>query len=119
MSSENFKTAARDLAKTLDSIGITYDVYMLLTLTDALMAKGFAPTPDYSTHAGRVQAALNDPEVMQHMYEGKKINAIKRLRTLTLAGLKDAKDAVEDDRVGIAANLMSNPWDHHNYEPPF
>ena len=115
----NFRTAAKSIAKTLDKHGITYDVYQLLNLTDDLLRDGYEPEVDYSTHEGRVTAALESPDVMQHMYEGKKINAIKELRLLTSCGLKEAKDAVEDNLVAIKASLMSNPWDHHNYQPPF
>lgn len=58
---------------------------------------------DYSTHDGRVLAALSDPEVMEHMRNGKKINAIKRLRAVGNLSLKDAKEAVEDTRVYSAS----------------
>lgn len=65
---------------------------------------------DYSTHDGRVQAALNSVDIMESMKARKKINAIKDLRALTSCGLKEAKDAVEDRRVLDAAN-----WDYRPY----
>jgi ribosomal protein L7/L12 len=39
--------------------------------------------------------AAADPEVQRHLAQGQLIAAIKRYRTLTGAGLKEAKDAVE------------------------
>lgn len=52
-----------------------------------------------NTQEGRVQAALADPETMQHMRDNKKIQAIKRLRTVATCGLREAKEACEDPRV--------------------
>ena len=41
------------------------------------------------------KAAAADPEVQRHLAEGQLIAAIKRYRTLTGSGLKEAKDAVD------------------------
>lgn len=103
MSSQHFKNTARTLANVLDNSGIQYDVYALLNLTDALVGVSFVDpeVPDYSTHEGRVLAALSNAEVLMHLRDGKKINAIKALRSQTLCGLKEAKDAIEDSRVEV------------------
>ncbi len=106
MTSQHFKDSARSLARTLDSVGMTYDVYTLLSLTEALISQqdNFRDPllpPDYSTHEARVMAALGSPEVIAFLNAGKKINAIKELRSITLCGLKEAKDAVEDSRVEV------------------
>ena len=130
---------------------MTGNVYTLLTATDevltALKDAGFLipETPDYSTHQGRVQAALNSVVVMDYVRDDKKIHAIKELRTLTSCGLKEAKDAVEATEVWdvspqaiarrereaveqrdreiaeLQNRLNSNPWDddYDPDEPPF
>lgn len=41
------------------------------------------------------EAAAADPEVKRHLAQGQLIAAIKRYRTLTGSGLKEAKDAVD------------------------
>jgi hypothetical protein len=94
--SENFKTIARILGQEthLDTVGI-------INLADRIESALF--TPDYSTHDARVQAALYSNEVMGFVRDDKKIHAIKELRTLTSCGLKEAKEAVEDRRVGVFA----------------
>lgn len=76
-----------------------------------------------------VAAALGSPAVMTEVYAGKKINAIKALRTLgarpgsapTTVGLKAAKEAVEDERVwGLYVDMLNDPWNQHSHdEPPF
>lgn len=66
-------------------------------------------TEDVTSHEGRVTVALNDSEVMRHMRDGKKINAIKRVHEVTSCGLKEAKETVEDTRVVNASG----------YNPPF
>lgn len=102
MSNTHFKATATALANALDHAGITYDVYSLLTLTDTIVGQSFIdptlPTPEQS-HDSRVLAAIQHREVMGHMHDGKKINAIKELRAATACGLKEAKDAVEDHRI--------------------
>lgn len=66
-------------------------------------------------HADLVDTAINDPEVMGHMWDNKKILAIKALRVKTMCGLKEAKEAIEDPCVSLA---MSDPW-RRVTEPPF
>lgn len=48
-----------------------------------------APTPDASSDP------FYDPQVREYLKQGKKIDAIKRVRVLTGVGLKQAKDLVE------------------------
>jgi hypothetical protein len=67
------------------------------------------------THDDLVTRALDMPEVMQPMAEGKKINAIKALRQAAFCGLKEAKEACEDQRVVSAA---ADPWGRWQ-QPPF
>lgn len=73
---------------------------------------------DYSRwrfdHDDLVNVALNNSVVMQYVADGKKINAIKELRAVSRAGLKESKEAVEDQRVVSAAN---DPWGP--YKQPF
>lgn len=113
MSNDHFKATARTLASHLDTAGISYDVYSLLNLTDALVGQSFIdpsiPTPAQS-HDERVLRAVQSETVMRHMHDNKKINAIKELRLLTSCGLKEAKDAVEDSRVDSASYRFKD-WD--------
>lgn len=53
------------------------------------------------SHDTLVQMTLDSPEIMYDVAYGRKIQAIKSLRTLTGCGLKQAKDAIEDKRVGL------------------
>jgi len=48
-----------------------------------------APQPDIN------EIAVKDWQIVEFMQRGQKINAIKRYRDLTNAGLKEAKDAIE------------------------
>jgi hypothetical protein len=41
------------------------------------------------------KTALADPELQSHMAGGRKINAIKRYRELTGAGLRESKDRID------------------------
>jgi ribosomal protein L7/L12 len=130
MISSEFRAVAAVLSKHIP------DVYTLLGVTDEVMsAIALAAAPDTKTHDGRVLVALNSPVIIDFLVETRKINAIKELRAVTLCGLKEAKDAVEDSRVVEAAaqvkqqrdlddlreRLNSNPWDndHDPDEPPF
>lgn len=70
----------------------------LLGATDAVLAIP-RHTGMQFTHDALVAAARNSGEVMDAVRESRKIDAIKRLRTLTSCGLKEAKDAIESDRV--------------------
>jgi ribosomal protein L7/L12 len=132
MTTQHFKDSARSIASHLDRQGISYDVYQLLNLTEALVSNGVsfvdpATTSAYreaeraATHERLVTAALNSHEVLGSLAERKKINAIKALRSLTACGLKEAKDAVEDDRVEASALMVGDPWGRHHDsdEPPF
>lgn len=105
----HFRDSARALARSLDRAGLHMSVYDILALTDELIREKATFVEvgplDYSTHEGRVMGALTDAETMMHMRDGKKIHAIKALRAKTLCGLKEAKDAVEDDRVSDAAGV--------------
>lgn len=115
MSNAHFKSTAHTLAGYLDSAGISYDVYALLNLTDSLIGLSFIdpsiPTPE-SMHDARVLRAVQSPDVMGHLWDNKKISAIKELRLLANCGLKEAKDAVEDIRVTRMAHRMDYRDDH-------
>lgn len=50
-------------------------------------------------HEALVSMALRSDVVMQHVRDGKKIDAIKELRFLTKSNLREAKDAIQDYRV--------------------
>lgn len=99
MLTEDFKAFARNLSNVMVDNGVHADVYQILNIADALYVPPAPPT--YDTHEARVQAALGNAEVRHHMRNGQKIKAIKELRAQTLCGLKEAKDAVEDDRVMV------------------
>jgi ribosomal protein L7/L12 len=73
--------------------------------------------PEYP-HDMLVAAALGHNGVMEEVRNGKKINAIKALRNLTrfnvgdlsvVAGLKAAKEAVEDPRVMAQFDTANEP----------
>lgn len=129
MLNPHFKDAAQTLLIAAGNAGVTLDTYAILNLTDALISMGANFTepepvedePDYSTHEGRIEAALNTHEVMHELASGRKIHAIKALRAVTLCGLKEAKDAVESSLVTTATALYSDPWSihHDRNEPPF
>lgn len=46
-------------------------------------------------HQGIVEPRVEEPDVVQHLMQGKKIQAIKVYRERTGVGLAEAKDAVE------------------------
>jgi ribosomal protein L7/L12 len=62
---------------------------------DALEAGQSRPIVPTSPSSGSGAAAAADPEVLRLVQAGQLIEAIKRYRELTGAGLKEAKDAVE------------------------
>lgn len=127
--SNRFRSVALALR---DYVSNTYD---LLNATDAVMALDGEVTTDLPTiqspdgkatwdwtynrwvftHDDLVSRALDMPEVMQPMADGKRINAIKALRQAASCGLKEAKEACEDPRVTSAA---SDPWGRWQ-QPPF
>lgn len=110
------------------------DTYNLLSAVDAVMdldsevVDERPPSPYRDLpHDLLVAAALGSEAVMQGVRNGKKIEAIKALRTLgerpgvgvTTIGLRAAKEAVEDNRVwGQYLDLLNDPW-RLNDEPPF
>lgn len=77
------------------------NVDTLLKAVDAMMP--LVPV-NVSEHDKRVATVLASPYIMECMRDERKILAIKELRALTLCGLKEAKDAVEDRRVMLALN---------------
>ena len=95
--SEQFATVVRALSTHIDNS------WTLINAADAVVA-ALNPTEvkTYNTHDERVQAALLSREVMGFVADNKKIHAIKELRSITGSGLKEAKDAIEDWRVGGA-----------------
>ena len=68
---------------------------------DRLRAKLTGETPRDSL----VRTALRTASIVDNLANGKKIQAIKDLRTAAGCTLKEAKDAVEDDRVAYRASL--------------
>lgn len=110
MTTSHFKNAAKTLNTAAGNAGVFLSVYDLLNLTEALIDLGAVFDENYTQsltdHDKRVMAALTSPEVMKHMRDGKKIHAIKELRLITQCGLKEAKDAVEDDRVADCAGVF-------------
>jgi hypothetical protein len=125
MASDHFKNVAMTLNTACGNAGVVLDTYSLLHLADALIAIGFDANdrgPELTEHSMLVDAAIGLPECVEYMRQTKKIMAIKVLRDMTGCGLKAAKDAVEDDRMGIHVNLISDPWgvgNAHEDEPPF
>lgn len=122
--SPHFKDVTKTLAIACGNAGVTLDVYSLLNLSEALIDMGFDANdraPEQSEHDMLVEAAMGCHEAVASYNDGKKILAIKAVRALTGAGLKAAKDAVEDDRFGIHCNLIADPWGQHHDrdEPPF
>lgn len=99
------------------------DSYALLAATDSIESvlpeltriaaenETMRQSVRYDTHEHRVLAAIRSETVLAYMQEGKKINAIKELRAVASCGLKEAKDAIEDDRVADAAGVdRYRPW---------
>ena len=52
-----------------------------------------------NVHENLVWVAPQIPAIVQSLRNGQKIQAIKELRQVTMCGLKEAKDAIGDDRV--------------------
>lgn len=59
------------------------------------------PVPDYSSHDAKVQAGEDSDLIRDLLHNGRKIQAIKEMRTLTGASLYDAKAAIEDARLEL------------------
>lgn len=122
-----------DFRTALDTISRVNDERFLnLSITDAMaLADAFAalPTPPVSDHNVLVGMVLRNEEIMGHLVDGRKIQAIKALRAVALCGLKEAKDAVEALRVTAQVEARKSsyvaPWerelmvDHEDDEPPF
>lgn len=94
----NYRTVALALRSYIT------DTYSLLDAADDVVhalrldSLGVPPTPD--DHEGLVALALRSPSVIIPLAQGKKISAIKALRTeVPGTSLVQAKNAVEDDRV--------------------
>jgi hypothetical protein len=102
------------------------DTYDLLNATDAVLRLD-ANVRDAQNHDSLVAAARGSEDVLAPMREGRKILAIKALRSLTGCGLKAAKEAVEDSRVMEFWETdrwtvpQGDPWalDSQDSEPPF
>jgi hypothetical protein len=134
----DFRTVARTLRPFIS------DTYNLLDAADAVVGLPTPTTPAVAPpHDLLVFAALGNGDVMDAVRDGKRINAIKELRSLwpaSLGGLgvginlKAAKEAIEDARVMEHFNeyhipeplaewekdlLSGNPWDARTDEPPF
>lgn len=54
------------------------------------------PPPAYPAFPLAPEEAANDPQVRDFLAQGRKIDAIKRVRELTSLGLKESKDLVEE-----------------------
>jgi ribosomal protein L7/L12 len=81
-----------------------------------------APQPLITLPPDLHSAAANDYEVLDSLTRGNKINAIKRVRTLTGLGLKEAKEFVEalergDVVVPDGTPLNMNPAPQDRIEP--
>ena len=127
---DRFRTVALALR---DYVTNTYD---LLNAADAVVALDHTIERDLPTitspdgkatwdwtynrwnfqHESLVDVALSNDTIMTAMKEGKKINAIKELRTVARCGLKEAKEACEDSRVTAR---LSDPWSPYYREPSF
>lgn len=113
----DFRTAALALR---DAVPNSYN---LVAAADAIV---FAANPEpeplapwemellghnsHADHIKRVDLALATPTVIGYMLAGKKILAIKALRTAGGYNLKDAKEAVEDWRVNSYINVVTETF---------
>lgn len=104
----NFADHARTLANCLTEAGISLSLVEAISLTETLI-KSEANFSNMNMTSARqnelVIQALSSPEVMVNVREGKKIDAIRAIRTLVRCSLKEAKDAIEDPRVWNSFNL--------------
>lgn len=130
-SQQRYRTVAFALADYV------YNPHDLIRATDAIIDLMPEPTTITSPngkavwdgtrweykHDDLVEIALANHEVIEQLSNTRKIQAIKRLREISGAGLKAAKDAIESNRVQIAAGLHPNPWAAppvgQEPEPPF
>jgi len=96
----DFHTFAVAVDRNIGGISLkaTLDLFSDLSLSDMPTLNPTSNRYEY-THEALVRKALATPAVIVALQDGKKINAIKELRAVTGAGLKPAKDAVEDNRL--------------------
>ena len=99
MDLNTFKDAGRALSVNLPNLTFSEVVVVLETLNPWMVTTGQEQAPGETTRDWLVRRALDSTKVMDAVRDNKKINAIKELRSITSAGLKDAKEAVEDYRV--------------------
>lgn len=92
----DFKTVGRAIAMA----DMTLDVYQVLNITEAVMR--LLPNEPFNLHTqdGRVAFARTLPDVMREVNAGRKIQAIKALRTALQdahapCGLKESKEAID------------------------
>lgn len=97
MLTDNFKATAAAINDAVPNL----DVYTLLNLTQKVVDINTVALPVKFSHDALVEAALGSGRVLEALQRDQKILAIKELRFLTNAGLKDTKDAIEDYRVNI------------------
>lgn len=97
----DFRATARALApfisdsfSLLDAVDAVLDVVPLEPISPAAPGK----SAEWK-HDTLLRLAQQTPEVIAELREGRKIYAIKALRTVSLCGLKDAKDVIEDSRL--------------------
>lgn len=83
----------RSVFRILDQHGIKMDYYAALNLADDLVRSlvTFHTDPQPALR----YIAANDRMIRSHFEAGKKIQAIKEMRSIASCGLKEAKDAVE------------------------
>lgn len=100
MLTQQFKDTAHAISLELKRQGVDsyFDTYALLNLAQAAV-DGANMLTHVVGHEQFVTAAIHSGVVMDYVRAGQKINAIKALRERTSAGLKEAKEAVEDTRV--------------------
>jgi len=89
----DFRTALVGLAPYITHTGD------LISAADWVVANSTPHPAMENTHDNLVRRARDSHKVWEQVQERKKIEAIKQLRALTGCGLKEAKEAIEDDRV--------------------
>lgn len=124
----DFRTA---LFKVIGSGVATADLMDAVSLADLLVAsyedgvyagQSKARVINEVNHDTLVAACLGTPAILFEVGKGRRVQAIKILRELTGAGLKPAKEAVEDGQVTVAGRAVAqDPWatDPYSEEPPF
>jgi ribosomal protein L7/L12 len=127
MTTDRFRSVAHVLANHISG------TYALLEATDAVVAldppAAASSYPLAIPHDVLVAAGLGTSSVMFAVRQGKRINAIKALRSVASGiGLKAAKEAIEDERINAYFDLdnwtvpQGDPWampQECSDEPPF